>query len=73
MQGKGVLPVLPKFTEGDFALFMNRYSEVAWSLHRLVPAMQPPDVPMPTDWADLWTLVDESFDIAVRSLTEELG
>lgn len=73
MKGKGPLPVLPAFTDRDFALFMNRYNEVAWSLHRLVPAMQPSDAPMPTDWADRWTLVDESFDIVVRSLTEQLG
>jgi hypothetical protein len=73
MKGKGPLPVLPTFTERDFALFMNRYNEVAWSLHRLVPAMQPPDAPMPKDWADRWTVVDESFDIVVRSLTEQLG
>ncbi|WP_233808999.1 hypothetical protein [Paraburkholderia sp. HP33-1] len=73
MKGKGASPVLPTFEERDFALLMNRYNEVAWSLHRLVPAMQPPDAPMPTDWADLWTLVDESFDIVVRSLTEQLG
>lgn len=73
MKGTGPLPVLPAFTERDFALFMNRYNEVAWSLHRLVPAMQPPDAPLPTDWADRWTLVDDSFDICVRSLTEQLG
>ncbi|MBC8740617.1 hypothetical protein F6X40_28715 [Paraburkholderia sp. UCT31] len=73
MKGEGPLPVLPAFTERDFAWFMNRYNEVAWSLHRLVPAMQPPDAPMPTDWADRWTLVDESFDICARSLTEQLG
>jgi hypothetical protein len=73
MKGHGPLPVVPTFTERDFALFMNRYNEVAWSLHRLVPAMQPSDAPMPTDWAARWTLVDESFDTCVRALTKELG
>lgn len=73
MKGHGPLPVVPTFTERDFALFMNRYNEVAWSLHRLVPAMQPSDAPMPADWAARWALVDESFDTCVRALTKELG
>lgn len=73
MKGRGPLPVVPTFSVRDFALFMNRYNEVAWSLHRLVPAMQPPDAPMPADWAARWMLVDESFDRCVRALTKELG
>lgn len=73
MKGTGPLHVLPKFAPQTFALFMNRFSEVGWAVHRLLPAIQPPEVPMPKEWADRWSLVDESFEIAVRSLSNELG
>lgn len=73
MKGTQPLPTVPRFNEASFAMFMNRFTEAAWTLHRLVPTIQPPDVPLPKEWADRWTLVDESFDIAVRSLSKELG
>ena len=73
MRGAGPLQILPKFVPETFALFMNRFVEVCWALHRVLPAIQPPDVPLPKEWADRWTLVDESFEIAVRSLSNELG
>ncbi|MDN7562285.1 hypothetical protein [Burkholderia orbicola] len=73
MKGTGPLPVVPVFIERDYALFMNRYNEVAWAVHRLLPAMQPPGVPMPSSWASRWALVDESFEIVVRSLSLQLG
>ncbi|MDT7516569.1 hypothetical protein [Rhodoferax mekongensis] len=73
MKGTGPLHVLPKFVPQTFAVFMNRFTEVGWAVHRLVPAIQPPGVSMPKEWADRWTLVDESFEIAVRSLSNELG
>jgi hypothetical protein len=73
MKGTEPLQVMPKFVPKTFAIFMNRFIEVSWALHRLLPAIQPPEAQMPTDWADRWTLVDESFDFAVRSLSTELG
>lgn len=73
MKGEGPLHVVPKFAPNTFALFMNRFNEVSWAVHRLLPAVQPPGVPMQKEWADRWALVDESFEIAVRSLSKELG
>lgn len=73
MKGVGPLQVLPRFAPNSFAIFMNRFNEVGWAIHRLLPAIQPPGVSMPREWADRWTLVDESFELAVRSLSDELG
>lgn len=73
MKGAESLQVLPQFNPKTFALFMNRFTEVSWAVHRLVPAVQPPEAPMPKEWADRWALVDNSFEIAVRSLSDELG
>ncbi|HKX94598.1 MAG TPA: hypothetical protein VJM48_07835 [Methylibium sp.] len=73
MKGQGPLHVLPKFVPETYALFMNRFTEVAWTVHRLLPSVQPPEAPMPKEWADRWALVDDSFEIAVRSLSKDLG
>lgn len=73
MKGQGALPVLPKFNEMSFAMFMNRYSEVAWMLHRLIPMLQVAEAPLSDTWREKWQILDESFEQTVNSLTEQLG
>lgn len=73
MKGQGGLPVLPQFDESAFAMFMNRYTEVSWMLHRLVPLLQPPDAPLSGAWTEKWQILDESFEQSVHSLTTQLG
>ncbi|MBW8365339.1 MAG: hypothetical protein K0M39_12380 [Rhizobium sp.] len=73
MKGQGALPVLPKFNEMSFAMFMNRYSEVAWMLHRLIPVLQVAEVPFSEAWREKWQILDESFEQTVNSLSEQLG
>lgn len=73
MKGQGGLPVLPRFDESAFAMFMNRYTEVGWMLHRLIPLLQPPDVPLSDAWKEKWQILDESFEQIVHSLTTQLG
>ena len=72
MKGIGELHILPKFDETSFALFMNRFCEVAWMIHRLIPLMQIPDVPLSEKWREKWQILDESFEQTVLSLTEQL-
>ncbi|APV51112.1 hypothetical protein BWI17_16330 [Betaproteobacteria bacterium GR16-43] len=71
MKGTEPLPIVPKFKEGSYALFMNRFSEIGWMLHRLLPALQPPDVLMPDAWHGKWQILDESFEQMVYSLTAQ--
>lgn len=73
MKMEGPLRVVPHFVPQTFALYMNRFVEVAWLVHRLLPAVQPPDAPMPDDWAHRWHVVDESFELGVRALYEDSG
>ncbi len=73
MRGIDSLPILPQFDEIQFAMFMNRYCEVGWMVHRLTPALQPPSVPFPAAWMEKWRILDESFESIVNSLTEQLG
>jgi hypothetical protein len=67
------LPVLPIFDETAFAIFMNRYCEIGWMAHRLIPAIQPPDAPLADQWKRKWLIIDASFETMVKSLTEECG
>lgn len=73
MRGKVPLQVLPQFNETMFAMFMNRWCEVAWMAHRLIPLIQPPDVSFPEVWKSKWKLLDDSFSMCVESLTKQLG
>jgi len=73
MKGQAPLPVLPTFQERAFAMFMNRYCEIAWLTHRLLPMMQPFEVPLGNSWKEKWRTIDEVFELMVNSLTKELG
>lgn len=73
MKGKDTLPVLPKFDEMQYAMFMNRFCEVGWMVHRLIPAIQPPNILFSESWAHKWLVLDDSFRITVNSLTAQLG
>jgi hypothetical protein len=73
MKGQASLPLVPSFKESDFAMFMNRYCEIAWMLHRLVPLIQPPSIPFDSTWKEKWVVIDDSFELTVHSLTKENG
>jgi hypothetical protein len=50
---------------------MNRYVEVAWMVHRLLPAIQPPEAPLVGEWPEKWAILDDSFEVLLTSITEE--
>jgi hypothetical protein len=73
MKGTAPLSVLPNFDEKATAMFMNRYGEIAWALHRLIPFVQPPSVQIGGAWPGKWAVLDEAFTCYVGSLTEQLA
>lgn len=73
MRGQEPLPVFPRFHEQDFAMFMNRFCEVAWMTHRLIPLVQPKPISFDAVWKHKWQVIDESFDVMAFSLTKENG
>lgn len=73
MRGVETLPIVPKFSEQSFALFANRYCEIAWMAHRLIPLIQPAQATFSGAWKEKWQTIDQSFEITVNSLHEELG
>ncbi|MCU7810937.1 MAG: hypothetical protein KZQ77_06835 [Candidatus Thiodiazotropha sp. (ex Notomyrtea botanica)] len=72
MKGQAPLPVLPVFNERAFAMFMNRFCEIAWTICRLLPLVQPPEAPLNDTWKGKWQILDQSFASMVGSLTSEL-
>ncbi len=73
LKSVGPLPILPRFVEIEFAMFMNRYCEIGWMIHRLIPCLQPPGVPLPDAWKKKWRVLDDSFELVARALTEDAG
>jgi hypothetical protein len=73
MKGIEPLPITPRFIEREFAMFMNRYSEVGWMTHRLIPNFQLLGIPLSDAWKEKWRVLDDSFEMMSRGLTEQGG
>lgn len=73
LKGTGPLSVTPRFVEKEFGLFMNRYCEVGWMTHRLIPCLQTPGVALPDAWKEKWQVLDDSFETVARAVSEEGG
>lgn len=72
LKGKAALSPLPVFKEMDFALVMNRFCEIGWMSHRLLPLVQSADAPLPNEWRSKWQSLDECFRLIVTSLSTQL-
>ena len=73
MKGLTSLPILPNFDQSAFAMFMNRFLEVGWMIHRLIPNVQPSSALLPVVWQEKWRIIDDSFERAVGALSSEGG
>ena len=73
MQGRAPLKVMPSYDDKEFAIFLNRFCEVAWMTHRLLPFMQPKEVLFESIWLDRWKIVDDAFQTCVQALSAEFG
>ncbi len=73
IRGTKPIPIVPMFDPKHFAVFMNRYVEVAWMIHRLTPALQLPGAFLSEEWKSKWRVLDSALEVAVYSLTAESG
>jgi hypothetical protein len=73
LKGTEPLQVLPNYNETAASLFVNRYCEIAWMLHRLLPLLQPAGTSLPDKWAKNWRVLDESFKVLALSITQQFG
>ncbi|MCW5575246.1 MAG: hypothetical protein KIT13_04050 [Burkholderiales bacterium] len=61
LKGDGGLSILPTFSLDGATMYVNRYAEVAWMLHRLIPLLQLRPFSLSKDWAEKWQALDNSF------------
>jgi hypothetical protein len=66
--GQAGLPVLPAYREDNAAMFINRYCEIAWMVHRLLPLIQLKDIQFSRPWKERWQTLDDCFLVSVESL-----
>lgn len=71
LRGNEPLAVLPRLIEREFAMFMNRYCEVGWMTHRLIPSLQFPGAPLSGAWKEKWRILDKSFEEVAKAFAED--
>ena len=69
---KGGMAIVPIFDETSFGLFVNRYNEVGWMLHRLLPLVQPPGILFSDEWKADWRVIDDGFREVIAAMSVEL-
>lgn len=61
LHGTGGLPIVPVYSVDGTTMYVNRYVEVAWMVHRLIPLLQLRPFSLSNDWAEKWQALDNSF------------
>jgi hypothetical protein len=73
LRGQEPLSITPTPKEKDAAMLFNRWVEIAWMVHRLMPTLQFQGLRFPSEWQSKWQVLDESFVPMVTSLSTQLG
>ena len=62
------ITLAPSFVELSCAMFINRYSEICWMLHRTMPILQLSYRKFGNEWARKWDLLDINFQETEKGL-----
>jgi hypothetical protein len=76
IKGEDTISVAPKPSHLSCAMFINRFCEVGWMLHRTLPAMQLSYRLFGPSWDRKWHLIDENFEAAeefLRDMGKRIG
>ena len=68
--GQIVVQVLPVFNKNASTMYVNRWAEVSWMLHRTLPCMQLEAAQFGERWSRRWSILDENLAEMVRSLED---
>lgn len=71
IEGKEMLPVLPKPNIDSLGNYMNRFCEVCWMVLRAFPMLQLEPQDFGSNWAEKWQVLDESFRIRAEGLQKQ--
>ena len=70
LQGEGGISVAPIPNKDSIGMFMNRFTEVAWMLHRTLPMLQLSSQRFDSEWMGKWKLLDQNFHEMVKGTAE---
>ncbi len=51
-------------------MYFNRVVEISWLLHRMLPYLQLKPRSFGPEWAERWSVLDDSFRIMVQGLKD---
>lgn len=72
-QHRGPFTLGPEPNEMADALYLNRSTELAWMVTRMLPFLQLSENSLGRKWAEHWKLADESFRFMVVSLEKKIS
>lgn len=61
VKGEETITIAPKPHQRSIAMFINRFCEICWMLHRTLPILQLKRNPFDEDWQYKWKLLDNNF------------
>jgi hypothetical protein len=68
LQEKKDFAVGPRIDDDGFALYMNRFTEIAWMTHRSLPFLQTERIHFSDEWQHQWQVLDDALRIFVEGL-----
>ncbi|SRR5258708_1426006 len=73
LKGEGPIAFIPEYNEKFTTMYINRFAEVGWMLHRLLALLQPAQIAFPAKWGEKWNALDASFQGFSEGLAHESG
>ncbi len=70
IRGEDTTSVAPKPREKACAMFINRFCEIGWMLHRTLPILQLSYRQFDEEWRKKWHLLDQNFLTMEQSLAD---
>jgi hypothetical protein len=68
LQDKKDFAVGPRMDDDSFAMYMNRFTEIAWMILRSLPFLQTNKICFTDEWQHEWEVLDNSLRVSVEGL-----
>jgi hypothetical protein len=68
LQEKKDFAVGPRMDDDGFAMYMNRFTEIAWMTLRSLPFLQTETIHFSDEWQHQWQVLDDALRISVEGL-----
>jgi hypothetical protein len=68
IQDKKDFSVGPRLDDDGFAMYMNRFTEIAWMTLRSLPFLQTERIGFTNEWQHQWAVLDNALRVSVEGL-----